>query len=478
MSLVNQAKKGVFWTFLQQFSVQGINFVVQIVLARLLLPSDFGLVAMIAIFVAIGQSLSDSGMTSSLIRNNKNTEADYGTVFITNFVVSLIIYLVVYCTAPWVAKFYNQNILTDLLRTYSLIFIISSFYVVQIAKFTKELNFRSQFIYQLPSVIIGAVVAIIMAQKGFGVWSLIGLNISQAISFSLILWTFCNWHPKFIFDKSVFQGHFNYGYKLTISGIINVIYLNLYKIIIGKAYSPATVGFFTQADNLRAFPVNQLSMVLNKVTFPLFASIQNDIQLKNAYKKSLRLVLSLCSAIMFILMICAKPLFLLIFGEKWLQSVPYFQILCLASIFLPIGTYNLNILKVKGRTDLFLRVEVIKKLIGTITLILSIPFGIDAIVWALCITNILFAYINGYFSGKLISYSIKDQISNSLIIIIVSLVPATITYFIFNSLIKVMFNSNLVQVSLVSCCFMILYIPLVFIFNKDLLNDIKQIIRK
>lgn len=478
MSLTSQAKKGVFWTFLQQFSVQGINFIVQIVLARLLIPSDFGLVAMIAIFVAIGQSLSDSGMTSSLIRNKINTEADYGTVFITNLFISVLIYFIVFFSAPSVALFYNQNILTDLLRVYALIFIISSFYVVQIAKFSKELNFKSQFTFQLPSVIIGAIVAIIMAQKGYGVWSLIGLNIAQAISFSIILWLFYRWRPKLIFDRTVFRGHFNYGYKLTISGIINVIYLNLYKIIIGKAYSPATVGYFTQADNLRLFPVNQFSAVLNKVTFPLFASIQSDDQLKNAYKKALRLVLSSTSAIMFILIICAKPLFLVVFGTKWLASVPFFQILCIASIFLPIGTYNLNILKVKGRTDLFLRVEIIKKIIGTVALFISLTFGIEAIVWTLCITNILFAYINGYFSGKLISYPLWDQIRNSLAIISVSLLPAILTYLLFQNLIIPIFTSNILQVIMVACCYMILYIPLVFFYNKELINDIKLIFNR
>ncbi len=478
MSLTNQAKKGVFWTFLQQFSVQGINFVVQIILARLLLPSDFGLIAMIAIFVAIGQSLSDSGMTSSLIRNKENTEADYGTVFITNFVVSLIIYVVVYFAAPFVAQFYKQDILTNLLRTYSLIFIISSFYVVQIAKFSKELNFKSQFTYQLPSVIIGAVVAIIMAEKGFGVWSLVGLNIAQAISFSIILWLFYKWRPKLIFDKSVFKFHFDYGYKLTISSIINTVYLNLYKIIIGKVYSPATVGYFTQADSLRLFPVNQFSAVLNTVTFPLFASIQNDEQLRNAYKKALRLVLSSTSAMMFILMICAKPLFLLVFGEKWLPSVPYFQILCLASVFVPISSYNLNILKIKGRTDLFLRVEIVKKVIGITALLSSIAFGIEAIVWALCLTNISFAYINGYFSGKLIIYSLRQQFTHTLSIIMVAVVPAVATYFIYGKIMDYFTNSNLQQILFVCICYLFFYIPLTFLFNKELIKDVRSILKR
>uniref|UniRef100_UPI00258D8089 lipopolysaccharide biosynthesis protein n=1 Tax=uncultured Chryseobacterium sp. TaxID=259322 RepID=UPI00258D8089 len=324
MSLIKQAKQGVFWTFIQQFSIQFINFGVQIILARLLQPSDFGLIAMIAVFVALGQSLSDSGMTSSLIRNDKNTENDYGTVFLTNLGVSLILYGIAYILAPFVADFYKQDILTDLLRAYALVFIISSFNVVQLAKFTKELNFKSQFTYQLPSVMIGALTGILMAYYGLGVWSLVGLNIAQAISFSLFLWFFYQWKPKLIFDKSIFKYHFDFGYKLTLSGVLNTVYLNLYRIIIGKKFSTTSVGYFTQADSLRLFPVNQLSSVLNKVTFPLFASIKNEPdKLRRAYISSTRLVLSLSSVLMIILILIAKPLFLIVFGEKWLPSVPY-----------------------------------------------------------------------------------------------------------------------------------------------------------
>jgi len=477
MGFVSQAKKGVVWTFMQQFSIQLINFVVQIVLARILVPSDFGLIAMITIFIAIGQSLSDSGMTSSLIRNNENTEGDYGTVFITNLGVSFIVYGIVYLIAPFVAIFYKQEILTPLLRVFSLVFIFSSFYVVQLAKFTKELNFKSQFTYQVPSVIIGAVTGIIMAKSGFGVWSLVGLNLAQTCSFGVILWVFYKWKPKWRFDKKVFRSHFDYGYKLTLSGLINTIYLNLYRVLIGKKFSASSVGFFTQADSLRLFPVNQLSAVLNKVTFPLFASIQNDDKkLKNAYKSALRLVLSITSAMMLILVLVAEPLFRIVYGSKWLPAVPYFQILCIASIFLPIGTYNLNILKVKGRSDLFLKVEIIKKVIGILSLAICIPFGITAIVWSLCLTNIFFAYLNGYFSGKFIHYTMKDQIMNSFSVIIISIVPYFIISFTMNHYNIIFQDAISIVVQLLT--FVLIYFPLVFIFNKPLLHDIKLVLKR
>lgn len=475
MSLLQEAKKSVIWTFLQQFSVQFINFGVQIILARLLLPSDFGLIAMISIFIVVGQGLSDSGMTSSLIRSEKVDDDDYGTVFVTNFGVSLILYALTYIISPYVADFYNQEVLSSILRIYSLVFIISSFNVVQIAKLTKELNFKRQFTYQLPSVILGAIVGISMAKLNYGVWSIVGLNLAQNIIYSIILWVFYDWRPKFKYAKYKFKYHFDYGYKLTFAGILNNVYLNLYKIIIGKKFSPIAVGYFSQADSLRLFPANQLSIVLNKVTFPLFAKIQNDQErLLKAYKSSVRLVLSFSTALMLILLLCAKPLFLIVFGEKWLPSVPYFQILCLASIFLPFSIYNLNILKIKGRSDLFLRVELIKKLIGIATLVICIPFGINTIVWGLCVTNIIFSYLNGYYSGKFISYKLWTQIFDSLYVVFLGFIPFIMSYFVGKYFLSDL--NSYFQLILLAILYAVIYLPIIFFFNKPLLDDIRKII--
>jgi len=479
MGLVKDAKSGVVWTFLQQFSVQIINFVVQIMLARLLMPSDFGLVAMIAIFIAIGQSLSDSGMSTSLIRKKTNLQADYGTVFITNLGLSLLIYLIVYLIAPIVAAFYEQVVLVGLLRLYGLVFVIGAFTSVQLAKFTKELKFKIQFAYQLPSTIVGAIAGVFLAYSGFGVWSIVWLNIIQNFVFALMLWLFHSWRPKFVFDKNIFRYHFDFGYKLTISSLINTIYLNLYRIIIGKQFSAASVGYFTQADSLRLFPINQLSAVLNKVTFPLFASISDDKQkLRHAYISAMRIVLSLSAAMMIVLILIAEPLFLFVFGEKWLPSVPYFQTLCVASVFLPIGTYNLNILKVKGRSDLFLRVEIIKKIIGVSALVLAIPFGIEAIVWSLCLTNIFFAYLNGYFSGKFIDYPVRDQLKTTLHVVLLAVVPALLSYLIQRHYLEGLGMGFIGSILGTILIYGILYVPAVWFFNKPLLADVKIILKR
>lgn len=476
MSLVKQAKQGMVWTFLQQFSVQLINFVVQIAMARILLPSDYGLIAMLTIFISVAQTLVDSGMTTSVIREKGIKDIDYSTVFLINLVISISVYAIVFAIAPAVGVFYKQVVLIDILRVYAISFVINAFVAVHLAKFTKEMKFKKQFSYQVPSTLIGAACGFAFAYYGYGVWSLVYMNLVQTAVYAISLWLFSGWRPGLAFSKERFLHHFSFGYKLTLSGLLNTIYINLYRIVIGKAFSPVQVGYFTQADNMRNLPIMQLSNVLNKVTYPLFAKIEDDIKLKKAYKTVMSLVLSLSALLMLGLLLVAKPLFLILLGEKWLPAVPYFQILCIASMMLPIGTYNLNILKVKGRSDLFLKVEIIKKIIGTICLLVAIPYGIEAIVWSLCITNIFFAYLNGFFSGKLINYLLLEQVKDSFRVIGIAIVPAIIIYF---TLVKNnFFTNNWVAIGVTGLLYLISYLLLIFIFNRELVLQYKKILKR
>ena len=255
MSLKKQAISGVIWTFAQQFSVQIINFGVQIILARLLMPEMFGLIAMLSVFIAIGQTLMDSGMTTSLIRTDKPDQLDYSTVFVTNFLFSLGVYLLVFLSAPLIAGFYEQEVLKNILRVYALTFVIRSLVAVHVAKLTKEMNFKLQMKLQVPSTLLGALVGVTMAYLGFGVWSLVMLNLTQTIIFTVQNWFFIKWKPSFIFNKKRFKYHFNFGYKMTLSGLLDAIYRNIYTIVIGKAFSPSLVGYFNQAETMRTFPV-------------------------------------------------------------------------------------------------------------------------------------------------------------------------------------------------------------------------------
>lgn len=472
-SLKKQAVSGVFWTFTQQFSVQIINFVVQIILARLLMPEMFGLIAMLSVFISIGQTLMDSGMTSSLIRTKEPDQLDYSTVFMTNMIISIAVYLITYAGAPWVAKFYNQPILKDLLRVFSITFVIRAFVAVHVAKLTKEMNFKTQMMLQIPSTIVGAIVGVSMAYMGYGVWSLVFLNLTQTIVFTIQNWIFIPWRPSFIFNRNKFGYHFKFGYKLTISGLIDTVYNDIYRIVIGKFFNPTQVGYFNQAETLRLFPVAQLTSVLGKVTYPLFSNIDNDIRLKEAYKQTMKLALLVVIPVMLLLIVVAPELFRFLLGEKWLPAVPYFQVLSIASIVRPIGTYNLNILKVKGRSDILLRLEIIKKIIGVVLIAIALPFG----VMALAISHVVFSYIstvlNMIYAGRFIKFPLWEQIYDNGNLYIVGGLSFLASFIIKKSM---SLSNDILTLLIITTIFLILYIIALYITERKTLYNILKLV--
>src|SRR5690606_76912 len=291
MSLKKKAINGILWTLGQQIGVQGINFVVQIILARLLKPEAFGLIAMIQVFLAIGVALMDSGMISSLIRTKDADQADYSTVFFINLFSSIIIYLILFFTAPFIASFFEQPLLELIIRVYTLSFIIQALVGVQSARLTKEMNFKLQMYMQIPSSVIGGVVGIILAYQGFGVWSLVWMHLVKTFLFMIQHWFKTKWKPSLIFDKQKFKYHFNFGYKLTLSSLLTALYTNSYTLVIAKMFSATQLGFYNQANTLRMFPIRNLTTALQKVTYPLFSSIQDDNQkLKSVFKRITLLV--------------------------------------------------------------------------------------------------------------------------------------------------------------------------------------------
>lgn len=477
MSLKQQAISAVIWTFAQQFSVQIINFGVQILLARLLMPEDFGLIAMLTVFIAIGQFLMDGGMTSSLIRTKDPSHLDYSTVFITNLIISFCAYLITYFSAPFIAAFYSLPLLENILKIYSLTFVIRSFSAVHIAKLTKEMDFKTQLKMQIPSTLIGGIVGVVMAYLNYGVWSLVGLGLAQATLFALQNWILLKWRPSLVFDKSVFKYHFNFGYKLTLSGIIDQIYNNSYRIIIGKFFTPSTVGFFNQADTMRLFPIQQISGVIGKVSYPMFSSIENDIQLKSAYRTTMKLVLFITIPVMLILNIIAEEGFVFLLGEKWLPSVRFFKILAIASIVRPISSYNLNVLKVKGRSDLFLKVEAIKKIIGVFAIVLGFPFGIIGLVISLAAVSFVFVLINMFYCGKLIEYPVLEQIKDVKLLFLVGFAVFISVYYLHNAL-YFAFENKLIIIFLIGVVFLVLYFLGIWIVDKKLILKIKSLLTR
>ncbi|HFX18010.1 MAG TPA: lipopolysaccharide biosynthesis protein, partial [Flavobacteriales bacterium] len=337
MSLKKQALAGVKWTFIQQLGTQGIGFIISIVLARLLLPEDFGLIAMITVFIAIGNVLLNSGLGSSLIRRQHLDEEDYSTVFYFNLLVSILIYMLTYWAAPYIANFYQQPILTQLIRWLGLTFIINAFAVIQQTRLTKLMDFKTQAIIAIPSLIIGGSIGVLMAYLQYGVWSLIAYNLIKNLVNTLQLWFYSKWQPLLKFNIAKFKQHFHFGYKLTLSGLLDTIFNNAYNIVIGKFFPVSDVGYYQRAKTLEMYPVGTLSAIMGKVSYPLFAQIQDDnVRLKSVYKKILQMNIFLIAPVLMISGVLAKPLFRFLFTDKWLPAVPYFQILLITGILYPI----------------------------------------------------------------------------------------------------------------------------------------------
>jgi O-antigen/teichoic acid export membrane protein len=478
MSLKTKALSGMFWTLIQQFSTQGISFVVSVVLSRLLIPEQFGLIAMLGIFIGLGTILMESGLGQSLIRTENPDIEDYSTVFYFNLVGSFIVYGVVYFCAPFIGNFYNQPQLENITRWYCLIFITNALSSVHFIRLTKLMQFKKELTITIPSLIFSSIVGITMAYLGYGVWSLVASGLIQSLVVGIYMWIRSDWIPVMSFNFAKFKFHFNYGYKLTLSGVLDTLFNNAYIIIIGKCFAPAQVGFYNRADTMKQLPVTNISTVLNKVTFPLFAEVKDDdIRLKTIYQKIMQMVLYFIAPTLLIMAALGEPLFRLLFTEKWLPAVPYFQILCWAGILYPIHAYNLNILKVKGRSDLFLKLEIIKKLMFVLVITASISYGIYGLLYGGIITSVLSFFINTYYSGKFINYTSWHQIKDIVPTILLASLVGAIVYFV---------DRNLNQFAILDIVRLIagtalgvtLFFLLSIIFKLDALFEIIKIIKK
>ncbi|WP_035716039.1 lipopolysaccharide biosynthesis protein [Christiangramia echinicola] len=411
MSLRKQAVFGLMWTFAQQFGNQLIGFSVSLVLARILLPEEFGLIAMIAVFVAVGNGLLDSGLSKSLIRDGDADNSDYSTVFFFNLFAGLLIYLLAFISAPLISQFYDYPILTNIIRVYCLSFLFTAATSVQLARLTKEMKFRTQTLVALPAAVIAGILGIVLAIKDFGVWSLVYSSLVNAIVSCILIWKYSGWYPSLSFNTAKFKKHWDYGYKLGLADLLNRFFNNIFLVIIGKYFSAAQLGFYSRAETMKQFPVSNLDRALNKVSFPLFIEIKDDPRrLRVAFKKLLKMVIFVVSPVLLILAAMAEPLFRFFFTEKWLPSAPYFQVLCLSGLLFPLHSYNLGILNIYGRSDLFLKLEVYKKFLIVLVILLAIPFGIYGLLWGQVALSLVAFFINAKYTQKYIFYSPLRQL--------------------------------------------------------------------
>lgn len=476
MSLKKQATTAVVWTFVQQFGQQLINFIVSIVLARILLPEEFGLIGMISVFMGVGNTLLDGGLTQSLIRSKDLDQDDYSTVFFYNLGTSIFVYALVYLVAPLVAEFYAQPILVNIIRLYCLSFIITAFMAVQQARLTKKMNFKVQTIIGLPSLIVGGASGISLAYLGYGVWSLVWSQLITAAVKSVQFWAYSGWYPSLVFNYGKFKDHFDFGYKITLSNLISKLASNSYLIVIGRFFTASQVGFYTRAETMKNLPVDNLTRALNKVTYPLFAGIQDDNErLKRVNQKLMKIVIFIIAPVLIFLAILAEPIFRFLLTEKWLPAVPYFQILCAAGIIHPIHNYNINILMVKGRSDLMLKLTILKNILLALGIVIGLQFGIYGLLYAQVIVSFLYFLINTFYTKKFINYSALEQARDVFPILILAASTGVVIYLIDYFLVT-QFDLLRIVVGLSSGG--LLYILFSYLFKFSSFADLKGLISR
>lgn len=428
-SVKEDTLRSVKWTAIEKFSVQGIQFLLGLVMARLLTPEDYGTIGVLGIFFAISGTFIDSGFSNALIRKNDRTEADYCTVFYFNVIIAIVCYAILFVVAPWIADFFHMDILCPILRVQAVTLVLGALMGVQCAKLTIDLNFKALAKRNVYASLVSGVLGVILAYIGWGVWALVAQNLISCIINFIFIWVYCRWLPKVGFNKESFSYLWGFGSKLMASGLLHTIYNNLTTLIIGRYFSSKDLGVYSRGTQIATYPANITSDVLGKVTFPIFAKIQDDDRhLINVYRKYI------CITSMIIFFGCvlmaaiAKPMVLLLLTTKWTGAIVYLQIFCFAIMFDHICRVNLNLLEVKGRSDLFLRLEVIKKTISISILFASIPFGVIGI----CVSKVIYTqiavFINTYYTGKLFHLGYVAQLKDFSGFLIKSIVACTPAY--------------------------------------------------
>lgn len=471
-SLEHQAVKGVMWSAVERFSVQGIQFVLTIIIARLVLPSDYGLIAMLNIFLAIAQVFVDSGFSNALIQKKDRTEADFSTVFYFNSLISIVFYLLLYISAPYIASFYKEPDLSPVTRWIGLNIIISGFSIVQRAKLTINVDFKKQAKASLTAVLISGIIGILLAYKGWGVWALVFQTLSNSLLNTLLLWIFAKWVPKWTFSRESFSVLFSFGSKLLLSGLLHTIYINLYSLVIGKRYSSMDVGFYNRAYQFASFPSINIVGIINRVIYPIQCEMQDDDKrLKTSFIKYLRMSCFIVFPLMIIVATLSKPLILLLLTEKWLPVAELLSILCFAYMWYPVMVVNNQILNVKGRSDYFLYAEILKKVIAITILFITLPFGVWTLCWGIVVYNFFDMVIIFYYSKKVISVKYLEQIRNIMPFFFISLLTGGVVYLSIQ-----FFKGYLLEQLTIGCLIgLLVYILFCLIFR---ISEVDQIVLK
>ncbi len=442
--LKEKAVTGVFWSFIERFGSQFILMLSQIILANLLSPKDFGMFAMLTIFIAISQTFIDSGFDNALIQKNDVTDSDYSTVFYFNIIIAVVIYIILFFAAPYVADFYNTPVLELVMRVVCFSLVFSSFGLIQFVKFKIDMDFKSIANVVLIANLLSSVIAIIMAMLGYEIWALVAQIMGLYFFRTLFFWIKSSWRPKWHFSFKSFKSMFSFGSKLLMAGLLNEVFENIYNVVIGRMFPAASLGFFDQAKKMQNIPITTLAKIVGNVTLPAFSKVQNQKEkLQYGFDKSIKFQSFLSFPMMAGLAVVAEPVISFLIGDKWLPCVPYLQLMCIAGMIYTLHTSNLNILVVKGRSDLFLKLEIIKKIIIVIAIIIGLNWGILGLVIGQVVTSFISLIINAYFTRKLIDFGVIKQIKaikSTMLLTIVMVAFMGLGFFIESQLWRLLFQ--------------------------------------
>jgi len=412
-SLKSQTVKGVGWSAIDNVAQMGVTFVVSIVLARLLSPDDYGLIGLITVVTAVCTTLVNGGFSTALIRKKDATDDDYNTAFIVNLGMSALLYGIIYLSSPFIADFFKREELVSLTRVSSLGLVIGALSLVQQTRLTKRIDFKSQTKITLIASVTSGVIGIAMALLGFGVWALVAQTLSNQALKTVLLWVVNKWIPRLRFSAESFHELFSFGWKMMLSGLLDTVWKELYQVVVGKFYSPATLGQYTRAGQFSKLLSSNLSNVVQRVTYPVLSNIQdNKERMVNAYRKMIKTTMFVTAVGMFFLGAISEPLLYCLIGPKWHEAATYLPLICISGSVYPLHAINLNMLQVQGRSDLFLGLEIIKKIIGLGPLCIGAFIGIMPMLYINILTSIICYFLNSHYSGKFLGYSSWMQLKD------------------------------------------------------------------
>lgn len=467
--------RGVGWNAVQHLGRQGIRFVISIILARILLPEHYGVIGMLLVFIAISRTVVDSGLGQALIQKKDATHIDECSIFYTNISLSILMYFALCLSAPWIARFYDMPQLNTLTRVIGLQLVIQSFGLIHSTLLTKLIDFKTQARITLASVTVSGTIGIIMAYNGFGIWSLVAQILSGSILNTVGLWIICDWRPSFSFSIKSIRSLFGFGSKVLASSLIDTFFRNIYTIVIGKLFSPADLGLYVRGNSLVQLPTQNLAVIVRRVIFPVFSSINDDrARIKRGMQKILSMLFFVNCPIVIGIAITSDSLVYVLLTDKWAQCIPYIRLFSISALLYPLHVINVNALLSIGRSDLTLKLEIIKKVLIVAAIVITYRWGIEAMIIGQICQSFIAYFINAYYTGRLFGYSYSAQIRDVLPYLLTSALMGICVY----SLRFLPFN-NLI---LLLCCQIligaILYLTICYILRLTAFAEVAEIVRK